>query len=96
MEDPPVGWFPACSAQLTGFDEVCRICHNGGNHPCETPSHDGAPLGNMAQVIREQHDKPGKQEKAQGNQLDCFGVFSATDCNISPSLEMLYEAKVLY
>ena len=26
--------------------------------------------------------------------MDCFGVFSTTDCNISPRLEMLYEAKI--
>lgn len=68
MEDPPVRWFQHILHNQARFDEVCRICYNGGDHACETSSHDGTPLGNVAQVIHEEYDKPGRKqgEKPKG------------------------------
>lgn len=93
MEDPTVRWFQYVLHNQAGFDEVCRIHHNGGNHACETPSHDGAPLGNMTQVIHEEYDKPrGKGGKAQGNQLQI--ALKDSTLLIFSSIKVFYKVKM--
>lgn len=63
MAEPPVRWFQHVLHNQPGFDEVRRVGDNHGDHARETSGHNGAPLGNAAQVVHEQHNKPGGKQR---------------------------------